>query len=144
MPQQKTFGRKVPAQDWGASGAPGIPAVPKAVQAPNSVLPNLSSLPPPDTRDDVDAEVAEWNALRKAKRRSFREPWRTTSIVAGLGFGLSSWLLPDSVANIMELITSGLALAAFVVGFRPQSTLPDEPGTAPKPILPSRPAEAAD
>jgi hypothetical protein len=146
MRQQKTFGRKVPARAWGASGVLAFPTMPKIApaSASESVLPDLPSLPPADHHDDVDTEIAEWNALRKAKRRSFREPWRTTSIVAGLGFGLSSWLLPDSVSNIMELVTGGLALAAFVVGFRPQSTLPDEPDTAPKPVLPSRPAEAAD
>jgi hypothetical protein len=141
MHRQKTFGRKVPEHD---SPAP-LPAVPKVSHAlPEPLLPGLSSLPPLDPRHDVDAEVAEWNALRKAKRRSFREPWRTTSIVAGVGFGLSSWLLPDSVADIMELVTGGLALAAFVVGFRPQSTMPDEPATTKKPALPVHPAGAAE
>ncbi len=68
--------------------------------------------------DDVDAELAQWNALRKAHKRSFREPWRTASIVCGVGFGLSYWLLPDQVANIAELLSGGLSVAAIVAGIR--------------------------
>src|SRR5262249_32118905 len=134
--------RKVPLSPRPAGAARISPAIP--VEAAHEPLLLDTPLPPLPRGDDVDAEVAEWNALRKAKRRSFREPWRTTSIVAGVGFGLSSWLLRDSVANITELVTGGLALAAFVVGFRPQSTLPDQPGAVAKPAMPARPAGATE
>ena len=67
---------------------------------------------------DVDREVAEWNAMRKIRKRSFREPWRSVCIVATLGLAASSWLLPDSVANVAQLVTTGLAAASFFAGYR--------------------------
>jgi hypothetical protein len=139
MASQKSFGRKVPVPSPARRAAPA----PQPLASPEPLLLD-TPLPSLGRGDDVDAEVAEWNALRKAKRRSFREPWRTTSIVAGVGFGLSSWLLPDSVADIAQLVSGGLALAAFVVGFRPQSTMPDAPAAEAKPAMPARPATAAE
>jgi hypothetical protein len=67
---------------------------------------------------DVDQELAEWNALRKAKKRSFREPWRSLAIASTVGFGLSSWLLPDSVADIAQFVTVGLCGASIFAGWR--------------------------
>lgn len=67
---------------------------------------------------DVDRELAEWKAMRKVHKRSFREPWRSVCIAATIMFGLSTWLLPDSVATIAELVTMGLAAASFFAGFR--------------------------
>lgn len=66
----------------------------------------------------VDRELEEWKAKRRLHKRSFREPWRSVSIAAAVGFGLSSWLLPDSVASVTDWITAGLAVAAFFAGFR--------------------------
>jgi hypothetical protein len=142
MQGQKTFGRKVPARQW-VMPSRAMPR-PASVPPAETPLPALSDLVPPDPRDDVDAELEQWKALRKAKRRSFREPWRTTSIVAGVGFGLSTWLLPDSVADIAELVSGGLALAAFLAGFRPQETPPDRPEVTGKAALPAKPAEAGE
>lgn len=67
---------------------------------------------------DVDREVEEWKAMRKLRKRSFREPWRSVSVVAAIGFGMGSWLLPDAVATIAQLVTTGLALASFAAGYR--------------------------
>jgi len=71
---------------------------------------------------EVDRDVKEWNKARKVRKRSFREPWRSVCIAATLGFGVSSWLLPDSVDNIAQLVTMGLAAASFFAGFRKRST----------------------
>jgi hypothetical protein len=122
MQTQKTFGRK--AQPQRPPAALRAPA-PARQAAPEPAAP----IPPPpviERRDDVDAEIEQWNALRKARKRSFREPWRTLSIVAAIGFGLSSWLLPDSVSNITDLITGGLGVAALVAGFRAPPTALDK------------------
>ncbi len=78
----------------------------------------LAELPPLPLRDDVDAEIEQWNAVRKARKRSFREPWRTAAIVSTIGFGLSSWLLPDDVSMIVDLITGGLAVGSIIAGLR--------------------------
>ncbi len=76
-------------------------------------------MPPgvPFADDGIDLEIAEWKAARKLKKRSFREPWRSVAIAATLMFGTASWLLPDSVADIVQLVTLGLTAAAFVAGF---------------------------
>jgi hypothetical protein len=124
MQPQKTFGRKTRLQS-----PPTTLRAPTPRPAPEPSAP----IPPPlvEHHDDVDAEVEQWNALRKARKRSFREPWRTLSIVAAIGFGLSSWLLPDSVANITDLITGGLGVASLVAGLRaPPTTASPSASTA--------------
>jgi hypothetical protein len=78
----------------------------------------MSAAPSVDGDADVDRDVAEWKAARKVRKRSFREPWRSVCIAATLGFGVSSWLLPDSVADIAQLVTMCLAAASFFAGFR--------------------------
>jgi len=88
----------------------------------------LNLLPPPSEKAvDVDRELEEWNAARKRHKRSFREPWRTLSIVCTLGFGLSSWLLPDSVADIAQLVTGGLGAASLFAGLQGKARIPETP-----------------
>jgi hypothetical protein len=117
--RQKSFGRKASM----SREAPEVRVVerpPAEAIAPTPVpLPKtLAELPPLPLRDDVDAEVEQWNAVRKARKRSFREPWRTAAIVSTIGFGLSSWLLPDDVSMIVDLITGGLAVGSVIAGVR--------------------------
>ncbi len=122
MQRQKSFGRRGGLQSGlQRTVAPSRPSV-----APLDIKPPAASVvPAPDIRHaaqiaeapSVDAEVEEWNRMRKARRRSFREPWRSVSIVAGIGFALSSWLLPDSVSDIMQLVTAGLTVASIAAGF---------------------------
>ena len=94
----------------------------------------LNLLPPPSEKAvDVDRELEEWKAERKRHKRSFREPWRTLSIVCTLGFGLSSWLLPDLVADIAQLVTGGLGAASLFAGLRGKARIPEtSAGSAPQ------------
>ena len=94
----------------------------------------LNLLPPPSEKAvDVDRELEEWKAAHKRHKRSFREPWRTLSIVCTLGFGLSSWLLPDSVADIAQLVTGGLGAASLFAGLRGKARIPEtSAGSAPQ------------
>jgi hypothetical protein len=105
---------------FGRRAAPQIHHTPAVVRtAPPAEVRQL--VPPeeaPSTVDDVERELAEWKAMRKLRKRSFREPWRSVSIAALLGFGASTWLLPDSVADIAQFVTLGLSAAAFFAGFR--------------------------
>ncbi|HTP78391.1 MAG TPA: hypothetical protein VMJ73_15615 [Rhizomicrobium sp.] len=80
-----------------------------------------------ETSPDVDRELEEWKAARKRYKRSFREPWRTLSIVCGLGFAVSTWLLPDSVADVAELVTGGLSAASLFAGIRTEHRPAAEP-----------------
>jgi hypothetical protein len=66
----------------------------------------------------VEQEIEEWNAARKIRRRSFREPWRSVSFAAGLGFVATSWMLPENVANIAEVALGVLSIGSFCAGWR--------------------------
>jgi hypothetical protein len=114
MQSQKTFGRRTAPQQqiWFRSSASLAP-VAEAGPAP-AIVPPLSEEP----SVDVDRELEEWKASRRIHKRSFREPWRSLAIAATVGFGLSSWLLPDSVADVAQLVTVGLCAASFLAGFR--------------------------
>ena len=68
--------------------------------------------------DDLDRELEEWKAARKLRRRSFREPWRSFSIAAGIAFAAGSLILPPDVADIMDYVTTGLFIASVIAGYR--------------------------
>ncbi len=70
----------------------------------------------------VEQEVQQWNEARKTRKRSFREPWRSVSIVAGLGFVATSWILPDTVANVAQLALGVLTVGSFYAGWRAKKT----------------------
>jgi hypothetical protein len=116
MQQRRNFGRR-PLQD--DSRGTARPLIAKAIRpdatAPVPIVPAAAEI---DVLPDVDRELEEWKAARKKQRGRFREPWRTLSIATTVGFGLSFWLLPDSVANVVQYVTGGLALASFIAGLR--------------------------
>jgi hypothetical protein len=124
MPSQKSFGRRVSSQSTTARAKPvagNIAPAAEAVrvrQVETDPAPITMSAASDESSADVDHELEEWKAARKLQRRSFREPWRTLSIAAAVGFGVSSWLLPDSVADVAQVVTGGLGAASFFAGFR--------------------------
>lgn len=123
MQRREHFGRRAASQpavrrERGPvlrAAPPSAPGLQKAEPIP-SVQAILESSTSPD--DELKRDIADYKAMRKIKKRSFREPWRSVSIASAIGFGLSSWLLPDSVDNIAQLITLGLTLASFYAGYR--------------------------
>ena len=116
MQRRQSFGRRAPER----SDAPSRAAAEVIHARANEGRPLEANpaAPPIQYADEVDRELEEWKEARKIRKRSFREPWRSVCIAATLGFGLSSWLLPDSVANVAELVTTGLAVASFIAGYR--------------------------
>ncbi len=115
MQQSKTFGRRVRIEPQRPS-----PATPRWNLFQDELRTSLSALPQPSNDEiaDVDRELEEWKVARKMMRRSFREPWRTLAIATSIGFGLSFWLLPDSVADVVQYLTAGLTLASVFAGMR--------------------------
>lgn len=115
MRQTKTFGRRA------ATERPR-PTPPLArLKSPQvEIQTSIGALPRPsnDEVPDVDGELEEWKAARKLRRRSFREPWRTLAITTSIVFGASFWLLPDSVADVVQYLTAGLTLASVFAGMR--------------------------
>jgi len=116
MQRQQAFGRRASPQQETPSLVPaGHKPAPSGEARP--VIANLAALSA-SLDDEVDRELEDWKAMRKIRKRSFREPWRSVCIAATLGFGVSTWLLPDSVADIAQLVTTGLCVASLVAGFR--------------------------
>ena len=116
MRQSKTFGRRVATP----LRQPFSATVPQPNLPRDELRSSLAVLPQPSNDEiaDVDRELEEWKAARKLMRRSFREPWRTLAIATSIGFGLSFWLLPDSVADVVQYVSGGLTLASVFAGMR--------------------------
>ncbi len=117
MSSQRPFGRRASPQSP-PPRAVARAATPAADKAAEELRAAAIMLDVHASGADVDRELEEWKALRKVRKRSFREPWRSVSIAAAVGFGAGSLLLPDSVAWIAQLVTAGLSLAAIVAGYR--------------------------
>ena len=114
MQQKRNFGRRPLADEPRPR-----PLIAKAIRPDTTApVPAVLSAPAIEELPDVDRELEDWKAARKKQRGRFREPWRTLSIATTVGFGLSFWLLPDSVANVVQYVTGGLALASFLAGLR--------------------------
>ena len=122
MRSQKSFGRRASPQTDAASPPKAIDVAPEPVPAHVATAPVSSATTDAsfsnDQSIDVDRELEEWKAARRAHKGSFREPWRSLALTSAIGFGLSSWFLPDSVANIGELVTGGLGAASLFAGIR--------------------------
>jgi hypothetical protein len=119
MQRREHFGRRaVPERELPRAVPPVTKAAPLPIE-PFDTLPKISELLDVQAADDdLDRELAEWKAARKIRKRSFREPWRSVSIAAGIGFAAASGLLPDSVAAIGQGVTLALTAAAFFMGYR--------------------------
>lgn len=124
MRQSKTFGRRARIEPQRP-----LPAIPRLYRLQDELRTQIVALPEPSNDEiaDVDRELEEWKAARKLHRRSFREPWRTLAIATSIGFGLSIWLLPDSVADVVEYLTGGLTLASVFAGMRRPKSQAKEP-----------------
>ncbi len=70
-------------------------------------------VPPADGAPSVDDELREWKASRKT---SFRLPWRQLSLMASLCFGIASFVLPESVNDMVNWLLYGLMAISFYVG----------------------------
>jgi hypothetical protein len=116
MQQKRNFGRRAAEEEPRRR-----PLIAKVIR-PDQTAPVPAVVAGPastnDDTPDVDRELEEWKAARRKQRGRFREPWRTLSIATTVGFGASFWLLPDSVANVVQYVTGALALASFVAGLR--------------------------
>ncbi|MBS0470174.1 MAG: hypothetical protein JSR60_03815 [Proteobacteria bacterium] len=69
--------------------------------------------------DPVDAELEEWKRTRK---RLPLFAWRPLYLMASLCFGLASFVLPDSINEIVQWPLYALAAMSFYVGFKMKRT----------------------
>lgn len=109
MKHRRTFGRRAVLQ------APDTPTVMRASPTPlvDRTLrgPDPASPAPPSVEDEIEA----W----KMERRGFtRFPWRQLSLMAGLSFGLASFVLPQSVNDAVAWPLYLLSGLGFWAGLR--------------------------
>jgi hypothetical protein len=98
MDHAKAFGRRAVSREE-----------PKKLARPAA---SSAAIPPPQA---VDQEFAEW---KRANRHLFRFPWRLFSLMAGLCFGIASFVLPDRINQIVQWPLYALSAASFYAGLR--------------------------
>jgi len=113
MESRRTFGRRAVSQ----------PPVPRAVTQAlgHPVEPILPSLSPDVTLASVDDEIEAW----KAERGSVIPfPWRQISLMAGLCFGIASFVLPETVNDVVQWPLYALTAISFYVGLYKRKAKP--------------------
>jgi hypothetical protein len=110
MESRRTFGRRAAPQ-------PSTPrAVIAAVEAPcHPVAPILSSPSPDAAFGSVDDEIAAWKASRGPV---IPFPWRQLSLMAGICFGVASFVLPDTVNQAVQWPLYALTAISLYAGLR--------------------------
>jgi len=122
MQQTRVFGRRVPSSAKPAPKPRAEPRVETREIAPDPipVLRSEDAVIQLPAREPVsrEQELEESKAAHKRHERSFREPWRSVSIAAGLGFAATSWMVPGSVANVTEIALGVLTAGSLYAGWR--------------------------
>lgn len=108
MEPRRNFGRRAALQ----------PAVPRAA-APAPVQPTISCPPPEATLPSVEDEIEAWKAARGSV---VAFPWRQLSLMAGLCFGIASFVLPDTVNAAMQWPLYALTAISLYAGLRKRKT----------------------
>lgn len=117
MPSSKSFGRRAPVEPT------FMPAIRKNYAPVRSV--HREPVPLADTSAEpgsealaIEQEIEEWNDAHTFRRPSIREPWRSTTIAASIGFFATGWLLPADVATVVQLVLGGLTAVSLWAGWR--------------------------
>ena len=108
MEQRRNFGRRVVSQPPAAPAVMCIPAEPS---------------PPPEAGlPSIDDEIAAWKA---ARRPAISFPWRQLSLMAGLSFGIASFVLPDTINDAVQWPLYVLTAVSFYAGLHRRKAKPD-------------------
>jgi hypothetical protein len=105
MESRRTFGRRAVPQ------APAPCAMPQAPSRPAE--PIHSSLPPDVSLASIDDEIAAWKTARGSV---IPFPWRQLSLMAGLCFGIASFVLPATVNDAVQWPLYALTAISLYVG----------------------------
>jgi hypothetical protein len=91
-------------------------------QAPSRPAePILSSLSPDATLASVDDEIEAWKAARGPV---IPFPWRQLSLMAGLCFGIASFVLPDTVNDVVQWPLYALTAISLYGGLHKRKAKP--------------------
>lgn len=105
MEHRRSFGRRSGPQSATAELAPPAPLAEPAAAIPLSA-PALPS---------IEDEIEEW---KRARGYRVLFPWRQLSLMAGLCFGVASFVLPGEVNDVVQWPLYILTAISFYVGLR--------------------------
>jgi len=86
--------------------------------APQAYRPEAETLTVPTDWSSADAELDDWKRARKPVAFPFALPWRQVFLMAGLCFGVASFVLPDTVNDAVDWLLYALAAMSFYAGLR--------------------------
>ena len=110
MGPRRAFGRRPVLQ----------PAVIPAASPPPAAEPIQSALFEPDLAlPSVEDEIAAWKAARGSV---VPFPWRQLSLIAGLCFGIASFVLPAALNDALQWPLYALTAASLYVGLNKRKT----------------------
>ncbi len=119
MERQEHFGRRATPQREVRREDPVVTQAARPEAEPAEILrPAIEHLDLYAADAEVEREIEAWKTVRKTRKRSFREPWRTFAIASSIAFGVGNLILPASVAEVMNYVTTGLFVASIIAGFR--------------------------
>jgi len=103
-------------QSFGRRAAPQVTAGQPAAAPPAAAAqPLVTPLSPSPALPSIEEEIAAWKSAR-ASAAPF--PWRQFSLMAGLSFGIASFVLPQSVNDTMQWPLYALTAISFYAGLR--------------------------
>lgn len=106
MEHRRSFGRRSGPHSATAELAPPAPLAEPAVIPPSVRTPALPS---------IEDEIEEW---KRARGYRVLFPWRQLSLMAGLCFGVASFVLPGEVNDVVQWPLYILTAISFYVGLR--------------------------
>jgi hypothetical protein len=107
MEHRQTFGRRAGPRSQTAELAPRASSVPAAATVPFPI--------PTPVLPSIEDEIEEW---KRTRGPAFYFPWRQLSLMAGLCFGVASFILPASVNDAVQWPLYILAAISFYAGLR--------------------------
>jgi hypothetical protein len=115
MATQRTFGHRAGPQPQAPQVKPRPPA-----NLSNSKMADIETAtaglnPLPLEGPSLEDELREW---KQARKKAFQIPWRQLFVMAGLCFGIASFVLPDAVSDDLQWLLYVLVAASFYAGLR--------------------------
>ncbi|HEY0265192.1 MAG TPA: hypothetical protein VGC16_00475, partial [Rhizomicrobium sp.] len=86
----------------------------RAMPRPATTPPEGETVGAAPSWDATDAELQQWRKTRKP----LPLPWRQISLMAGLCFGLASFVLPADVNKAADWVLYALMAASFYASWR--------------------------
>jgi hypothetical protein len=112
MVKQRPFGRRIDQQPRFRQAKNEI-----AVAASKASAKLISASPPSSGEMAVPSLDEELLAWTKARKQSFKIPWRQVSLMASLCFGIASFVLPETLNDNIQWLLYALAAAGLYGGF---------------------------